>query len=349
MRLSHALLSARVLLSMRRGRPLFLSFNVTNLCNQRCPMCAVPRSPVPELDPGRLEPIFRQFQKAGILVVELSGGEPFLRGDLFDLMALLDRLGLHCTMTTNGTVLPEGALAKLREANNLLQLGVSLDSLVPETYAALRGTDALATVLQTVDALAGAALPFPVKLNLTVNRLNYAEGQRLLEYAKARGLFLSAFPVNQGASLAHRRSDSLFETADGERAAMADLFRSFAVLRRRHEPLWEYSGFYRDCARYVLGEPLGPCAAGRLYLDLHADGALAACVDLTPFADLTRTSVAEALELLPGQAGAIAACHSLTPCCYTCTMNVGATARHPLAFAWESFRVQRAARRRPLP
>jgi len=70
-------------------------------------------------------------------------------------------------------------------------------------------------------------------------------------------------------------------------------------LRRQGAPLWEPAVFYREAARFLRGEPLGPCGAGRLYLDLRADGSVAPCLDLPPVAtpeDLAAGRAGPALE-----------------------------------------------------
>ena len=127
---------------------------------------------------------------------------------------------------------------------------------------------------------------------------------------------------------------------------MADIFRELARLRRQGEPLWEFSGFYEQAADYVLGLPVGPCDAGRLYLDLHADGKLAACIDQPAFADLRTEPVPDALQRLDAQNGHIRRCSTETPCCYTCTCNVSLTARHLFAFLRETALVRWRASRR---
>lgn len=336
----------RVFRQMRRKVPTFVSFNVANRCNESCPMCAVWREPGPELPLSELERIFADLHRFGLLVVEVSGGEPFLRSDIFAIFALLDRLGYLYTTTTNGTIVTGEILQGLRQARGLLQLAVSLDSLDRHCYARLRGKDLLPQVLANLETLAAARLPRPVKLNQTVSRHNFRETLALLRFAGERGWYLSAFPVNTGDGFAHRAADPLYETTAAEREEMAALFRELACRRRAGEPLWEYSGFYDLAADYVLGRGNAPCDAGQLYLDLRADGTLAACVDQPAFADLCRESVAAAWPRLAVQRERLERCAGDTPCCYTCTANVSLTARHQLPFLLETFRMRRRHHRR---
>ncbi|HXE98664.1 MAG TPA: radical SAM protein [Dongiaceae bacterium] len=331
---------------MSRQKPTFVSYNLTSECNESCPMCSVRQQDGDVLSLAELERILGELRRSGFRVVELSGGEPLLRSDMTEVFALLDRLDLFSTITTNGTLLTKATIEQLRNVRGLLQLAISLDSLDPETYARLRGRDLLPDVLRGVDLVAGAGLPMPFKLNMTMSRLNYHETLDILSYARKRRGYLSVFPVSLGSGFQHRADDALFRVDAQERRDMAEIFRKLALMRRQGEPLWEFSGFYEMAADYVLGLPVGTCDSGRLYLDLHADGKLAACIDQPAFADLRTESVPNALRRLEAENEEIRRCSTESPCCYTCTYNISLTARHLLAFLRETAVVRwRAARR----
>ena len=55
---------ANVALRMQRRVPTFISFNVTNRCVQRCPMCNVWRAPSEELSVDEITGIFTQLREA---------------------------------------------------------------------------------------------------------------------------------------------------------------------------------------------------------------------------------------------------------------------------------------------
>lgn len=343
--LARGLRAASLLWRLRRGRLAVASVNVLNRCNQACPMCAVHATPDHEPPLDDLERAFRALRDRGVRAVEISGGEPFLRRDLPALLALLDRLGLLFTLTTNGAVLTGPGLEALARARGLLQVALSLDSLDRERYRLLRGTDQLDRALAGLERLRSARLPAPLKLNFAMSRHNQAETPALLAFARERGLFLSAFPVNQGPG-AHRSHGEAFAASAAEREGMALRFEELARLRRRGAPLWEPSAFYRTAARFLRREPIGPCGAGRLYLDLRADGSVAPCVELPAVATATDLASGRAEEAMAAARAQVERCRAETPCCYTCTVNLAETGRHPLAFALEQGRVLLARRLR---
>ena len=325
---------------MHRSKPTFVSFNSLNSCNSACPMCAVWRRGGEMLTVEEMEPIFRDLKDFGYKVVEISGGEPFLRDDIYDVFALLDRLGFLYTAASNGTLFTPDGIDRLRSARGLLQLAVSIDSLDPATYERLRGRDLLPVALDNLDKLMTAQLGFPLKINLVMNRVNFRETYDFLEFAKSRGLYLSVFPINQGEGFFHRHSDPQFVASMEERQEMADIFRHLARLRRAGEPLWEYSGFYDLAAEYVLGRPTGPCDAGSMYIDLNADGQVAVCLDHEGVGDIRQTGIREIWQGLGAQGEKVRACSENSPCCYTCTYNISLTARNEAAFLLETARVR---------
>jgi MoaA/NifB/PqqE/SkfB family radical SAM enzyme len=334
-----------ILRRMARGRLTFAGMDVTARCNERCPMCAVSRRAAEELSPGELGRVFARLRGAGVRVVEITGGEPFLRADLHEIVRHLDGAGLRYTLNTNGTRVEARHLPMLQDARGLLQVAVSLDSLRRERYAQLRGADLLDAALRGLEALAPLSGSVPLKVNFTLSTLNVDEVWDMLAFVRARGMFLSVFPVNQGDGL-HRRTDPLFAADREGRERVAAVLRELARRRRRGEPLWEYSGFYRHAARWVIDGAPGACDAGRLYVDVRADGRVAPCLELPAIADLRDGG---AIRALRGAAvvGEIARCASETPCCYTCTAHLTLAARNITAYAAETAWVLLRARARP--
>lgn len=320
------------------GRTAAASINLLNRCNQACPMCQVHAAEDVALPLPALERAVGALRASGVRVVELSGGEPFLRDDLPAVVRLLDRAGLLYTFNTNGTAVREDGLAALAAARGLLQVAVSLDSLDRDRYRLLRGRDLLPAALEGIARLRAARLPAPLKLNLAMSRHNHAETPALLAFARDRGLFLSVFPVNQGPG-AHRSRTGLFDASPAEAEEMARRFEALAALRRAGEPLWEPSAFYLAAADFLRRRPLAPCGAGRLYLDLRADGSIAPCVDLPAVGTVEDLVAGRLPEALAAAREGVAACRRDTPCCYTCTVNLAETGRRPVRWALETAHV----------
>jgi GTP 3',8-cyclase len=160
------------------GRPLRdLRISVTDRCNFRCVYC-MPKEVFGRdyrfLDRRELltfeeiERLARAFVSHGVEKVRITGGEPLVRRDverLVEKLAAIDDLDL--TLTTNGSLLPQKAVA-LREAG-LRRVTVSLDSLDDTVFTAMNDVDfPVQRVLEGIDGAAEAGLP--VKVNMVVKR-----------------------------------------------------------------------------------------------------------------------------------------------------------------------------------
>ncbi|MBT8213752.1 MAG: GTP 3',8-cyclase MoaA [Acidimicrobiia bacterium] len=153
-----------------------LRISVTDRCNFRCSYC-MPKGVfgrdyqfMPRNELLTFEEIARvagAFAELGVNKVRLTGGEPLLRRNLDDLVAMLAALDVEIAMTTNASLLNRHA-QRLADAG-LARVTVSLDSVDEDTFRAMNDVDfPLASVVEGIDAAGEAGLP--VKLNTVVKR-----------------------------------------------------------------------------------------------------------------------------------------------------------------------------------
>jgi len=125
------------------------------------------------------------FTRLGVEKVRLTGGEPLLRRDLPDLVALLSKDGglSEIALTTNGLLLREQA--KPLKAAGLSRITVSLDTLKPERFREIARRDGLEDVLSGIAAARAAGFS-ELKLDSVIVRgLNDDELFDLLDFAKS--------------------------------------------------------------------------------------------------------------------------------------------------------------------
>jgi cyclic pyranopterin phosphate synthase len=150
----------------------YLRVSVTDRCNLRCVYCAngddfehVPREDILSFE--EIANILITASRLGVRKVRLTGGEPLVRKDVHELVALIAKIrGIdEISLTTNGTLLAlhAGALA----AAGLRRVNVSLDTLDRSRYAGITGADRLHDVLAGIEAARSCGLA-PIKLNCVV-------------------------------------------------------------------------------------------------------------------------------------------------------------------------------------
>jgi GTP 3',8-cyclase len=189
----------------RLGRPLHdLRISVTDRCNFRCTYCMpkevfgrdyafLPHDQILTFE--EIERAARVFVELGVEKLRITGGEPLVRRNLPDLIAMLaairrpDGEALDLTLTTNGSALR--ALARPLAEAGLGRVTVSLDSLDDAVFGAMNGIDfPVARVLDGIDAALEAGLT-PVKVNMVVRRgVNEDSVLPMAEWARDAGVTL---------------------------------------------------------------------------------------------------------------------------------------------------------------
>jgi GTP 3',8-cyclase len=188
-------------LTDRLGRPVEdLRVSLTDRCNLRCRYC-MPRE-IFGADHAFLEReellsfeeltrVLSAFVDLGVSKLRLTGGEPLLRKDLPELIAMLSPLeGLRdIALTTNGILLPR--VADQLVAAGLQRVTVSLDALDDATFRAVADTPlSVRAVLEGIDAAIAAGLS-PVKVNAVMQRgVNDDQVEGLAEWARETGVIL---------------------------------------------------------------------------------------------------------------------------------------------------------------
>ena len=160
-----------------------LRISVTDRCNFRCTYCMpkeifgrdyafLPHDQVLTFE--EITRLARVFVALGVEKLRITGGEPLVRRDLPDLIAMLaeirrpDGQPVDLTLTTNGSALR--ALARPLADAGLQRVTVSLDSLDDAVFGAMNGIDfPVAKVLDGISAAAEAGLD-PIKINMVVRR-----------------------------------------------------------------------------------------------------------------------------------------------------------------------------------
>ena len=106
-----------------------VAWETTRNCNLSCVHCRASATLGPyagELDTPEGFRLLDQIAEVAKPIVILTGGEPLLRPDIFDLALYGTRLGLRMVMAPNGTLITEDIAHRLAEAG-IQRLSVSLD------------------------------------------------------------------------------------------------------------------------------------------------------------------------------------------------------------------------------
>ena len=161
-----------------------LAWETTRRCNLACLHCraAAGSGPYPgELTTAEGLTLLDDLATMGQPVVILTGGEPLLRDDIFELAAHGHGQGLRMVMAVNGTLLTPAIAARLKEVG-IQRLSISIDGASAASHDQLRAVPgAYDGALAGIAACREAGLPF--QINTTVTRANRQELPAIHELA----------------------------------------------------------------------------------------------------------------------------------------------------------------------
>jgi radical SAM protein len=204
--------------------PFAIAWEVTRACAYSCVHCradAQPKRDPRELDTAegkRLIDMLAGFGTHPILV--LTGGDPLMRRDLFELARYADERGLRVSLTPTATALPTRERMREASAAGIRRVAFSLDAAIPAVHDRFRGFDGSFT--RTLAGMRNATdEDLPIQINTTVCANNVDQLEQLVPLLEASGVVQwSVFflvPIGRGARLA-------MLTADEHEATLGWLF-----------------------------------------------------------------------------------------------------------------------------
>jgi len=168
--------------------PRLIAWEVTRACMLACRHCRAAAQPAPDPDELSTRECFRLLDNVASFakpILILTGGEPMLRSDIFDIASYATGLGLRVVMASCGAPIDDAAAVKIVRSG-IRCLSISLDGATAETHDALRGVDgAFAQALRGIECARRAGLDFQV--NTTVSRDNLDELPAILDLAARLG------------------------------------------------------------------------------------------------------------------------------------------------------------------
>ncbi|MCB2357648.1 putative heme d1 biosynthesis radical SAM protein NirJ1 [Clostridium estertheticum] len=113
------------------GRGPVVVWNCTKTCNLKCMHCYAnsdSKKYKDELSTKEAISLIDDFHNAKVPVILFSGGEPLLRGDLFELIKRAGEHNIRSTISTNGTLIDKDVAKRIKQSE-VGYVGISLDGI----------------------------------------------------------------------------------------------------------------------------------------------------------------------------------------------------------------------------
>ncbi len=171
--------------------PLRISIDITNRCNFRCPTCSkwLDKDPGPELDLTAWKQILVKISRTALLrEIAVSGGEPFIREDMVDILEEAAAYKLRAVVVSNGDLITDDMFSRLKKIPGCT-LTLSLNSLQEEAHDASRGVKgSYAAIMRLIERWQGGPGQLKLSLSTIIMEPNIAELTSLAHFAHAKNL-----------------------------------------------------------------------------------------------------------------------------------------------------------------
>lgn len=189
-----------------------IHFELTSRCNMKCLHCYQESylGQSKDLTFEEIRKLVREMRELQVEKVGISGGEPFMRSDLFEIIKLMEDNEIAISsILTNGLLLAEKIIEKLRKCQGEFSLFVSLDGIGPEAMR-LRGftkaqcKSVFERLIRNIQTAVKAGIP--IMINTVVTRDNIDTLSQMYDWLKEMGVigWRIALPKVAGAFRKHQ-------------------------------------------------------------------------------------------------------------------------------------------------
>lgn len=266
---------------------LFPVIWITNKCNLRCKMCDQWKTDETmlsqELTAQEWYSFIDSVSRMYAIVITITGGEPLLREDIFDIIKYIRKKGIACHLCSNGIMLDEVYINKLKETG-INSISVSLDSYCAEIHNELRGVDCFETVIKGIKLLRQIAPEIKVGINYVINKKNFHNMDQMISFAENLGVNQIKFdPIHT--NLVHRKKTfSSFEGLLFNKDDLSELqfeIKKLINATLRTKLLTNSYTFMKGISNLYNGRYRGlPCYAGYVSCAIDALGRVSPCEEI---------------------------------------------------------------------
>jgi MoaA/NifB/PqqE/SkfB family radical SAM enzyme len=277
-----------------QNTPIYVQFYITARCNLTCQQCNViyANSDARECTLDEIKSIADNLAKLGVAIVLLTGGEPFTRKDLPEIIKAFSSRGIHVRMQTNG-------LAHREMIHDCIESGgrdisISLDSLTQTTQDKINGGFEKSWN-KALEAMANFTQLLPTEnsfaaLGCVMQRDNLHEIEDVIKLGTEASWFTSLVPVHTTTHSKPRSFRSFDQTLNfrpDEFAAVDSVIERVRGMRNEGYLLYDSDQYLDDMKKFIRGEPTswrskndGVCDSPNLYFAILPNGQFAPCCDL---------------------------------------------------------------------
>ena len=283
-----------LVLSKFFGVPFYCKVYVTRRCDLRCRMCSVWKHAdrKSEMDLEGFQKVAETLRRLRVPTVVITGGEPFLRPDLSQIVSIFSKSGFSVRLQTNGGCLVTNERLKEVIEAGVDDINISLDSLYPEKHDAICQAEGVWE--NAVESIKYAVSELPhgiVGAATTITSQNIDELPELIRFVDSLGAFSLPLPVmlqrdTGSGNLFRGYSEGLeLDTIDPD--TVDRVFSEILRMKKSGVKVLFPGSFLKKMAEIIKTQNIKwSCDAGQLYFIVLPDGSVSPCDDILPISHM---------------------------------------------------------------
>lgn len=267
--------------------PLYVQFAVEKSCNFKCLMCDIVKARAKEetLNLEQIEEVAYKLDKLGVSMIILTGGEPLLRKDIADVVAIFSKYGIQPRIQTNGSLLTEEVMQKLINAG-ISGITVSLDSLLPEKQDFINQKQN--TWDKVVNAIGLMSMMLPIKgvilgVNTVVSKFNLSEIPSIIKFVTDIGFYNSLIPAHLGSqdNFLLRKNGDNYRFEEKDFSNIDSTFQRVIDMKKKGYHVYNTYRFLRETPDFLKYSRVHwKCDSPFLYFSISPSGKFLPCLDI---------------------------------------------------------------------
>lgn len=326
---------------LTKRTPVYVQYAVTNRCNFRCKMCdsSISRKEERELNLAEIEKIAGVLDKMNAGVILLTGGEPFIRDDIAEIIGIFSRKGFTVRLQTNGLLATEDKIRSAYRAG-MREVTVSLDSLDSEKNDYITGQ--AGSWHKIIEAISRFSRILPYKgsmlgINIVVCKKNLEEIPDIIKFVSKIGFYASLIPIHLAPSAEDKfiiRSyapELAFGPEDHDK--IGRIYGEVIRMKRSGYSIYNSYYFLRNSPSFLKGRRVAwKCDSPNLYFAISPSGNFLPCVDIKTSVSMLSDDFMDLWKSKSFRSEIEEKVKKCSGCFYACWPEISFLCRNPLVF-----------------
>jgi len=276
-----------------KNKPIYVQFYITARCNLTCQQCNIiyANSDTRECTIDEIKLIGDNLAEIGTAIILLTGGEPFVRKDLPEIIEVFESRNIHVRMQTNGLASEEMIQKSIESGGK--DISISLDTLNPDKQDVING-GFKHSWYRAIEKVSLFTKYLPVEnsfasFGCVLQPLNIEDIVNVIKFGTEIGWYTSLVPIHVTSykdPMGFRTFDKNLKFTKDDYLKIDNLLSNIKKLRNDGYLLYDSDQYLEDISRFTKGIPMtwrhkndNVCDSPNLYFAILPNGDFAPCCD----------------------------------------------------------------------